>query len=135
MYLQAHRDVFRQIQSTLPRIMFHVINQLLSTHYHCPSIIAIVKSHEQLQENATELPTGIKGRRWSIFCRTFKHLSVSLTDCHSKRILIGNRLLHSLKGMAGSDRQNYILGMKIIFLYQEVSAAMQSEITAYKRCS
>ena len=115
--------------------MFDVINQLLSTRCHCPSINAVVTSHEQPQENATELPTGIKDRLWSIFCSTFKHLSFSLTDCHRKRILIGNHLLHSLKGMAGSDGQNYILGMKIMFLYPEVSAAMQSQITTYKQCS
>jgi len=59
--------------------MFDVINQLLSTRCHCPSIIVIVTSHEQPQKNATELPTRIKGRRWSTFCSTFKHLSFSLT--------------------------------------------------------
>ena len=37
---------------------------------------------------------------------TFEHLLFSLTDCHSKRDLIGNCLLHSLKGMVGADGHN-----------------------------
>ena len=40
-------------------------------------------------------------------------------------ILIGNRLLYSLKGMAGSDGRSWILGIRVVFVEAITSFAMQ----------
>jgi len=66
-----------------------------------------------------------KSGRWWLYPITFKCLPLSLIDWHGKAVLIGNRMLHSLKGTVGSAVHNWILSVRIACLDPVTSAAMQ----------
>jgi hypothetical protein len=52
------------------------------------------------------LKWGGGGERWLMYSSVFKRLPLHLIDGHNKRDFVGNRVLHSLKGMVESDGHN-----------------------------
>ena len=110
--------------------MFDVINPSLSIRYRYPSIITTaILSDEEDRENATRAGRGGEKMRFWAYCDNVPtHLSFyswALLIVIANGISIGNRLLHSLKGMVGSDGQNWILSVRIVFIEPVTSAVMQ----------
>jgi len=62
------------------------------------------------------------------------HLSVCLIEWHGKAILIGNRMLHILKGTVGSAVHNWILRVRIACLEPFTSVAMQCSCQSLTMC-
>jgi hypothetical protein len=112
--------------------MFHVINLSLSIRCRCTSTTAtVILSDEGFRGKCTQSwPWGDTGDGGYIPMRLSLY-PWTLLIVIAKAILIGNRFLHSLKGMAGSDGHNRILGIRTVFIEPVTSAALQCSCKSF----
>lgn len=104
----------------------YIIDDLQQLQQRFRQMKSIGKCHRQLvmggkTDDVGYIPTCLNVCPWTL-------LTV-ITDA----VLIGNRLLHSLKGMAGSEGHSWTLGVRIVFLEPVPSNAMQCFCCYHRR--